>query len=230
MASLSLAEAFALIPDPRGRCGRQHPLVAMLCLTTVAIVAGCRSINAIAQFGRDHGIGLAHALGFNRAKTPAPSTFGELFQRLDVAAVERALRAWLLARGAGAGEHVAVDGKTARGSADGAVPGVHLLAAFATADAAVLGQLVVARTTNEHKAALRLLGVLPLAGKVVTADAMFTHADVCDTITDAGADYVLAVKDNQEHLRRDIADLFEGDGTAFSPVSGGSGRRTCGRP
>jgi hypothetical protein len=217
MASLSLAEAFALIPDPRDRRGRQHPLVAMLCLATVALLAGCRSIGAVAQFGRDHGLPLAHALGFNRAKTPAPSTFCELFQKLDVVAVEHALRVWLSSRGAGAGEHLALDGKTARGSADGEVPGVHLLAAFATADAAVLGQLAVARTTNEHKAALRLLGVLPLAGRVVTADAMFTHADVCDTITHAGGDYVLAVKDNQEQLRRDIETLFEGDGTAFSP-------------
>jgi hypothetical protein len=218
MASLSLAEAFALIPDPRDRRGRQHPLVAMLCLTTVAILAGCRSINAVAQFGRDHGIHMAHALGFNKPLTPAPSTFSELFRKLDAAAVESALRTWLLARGAGAGEHVALDGKTACGSAEGEVPGVHLLAAFATADAAVLGQLEVARTTNEHKAALRLLGVLPLTGKVITADAMFTHADVCDTITDAGGEYILAVKDNQERLHQDIRALFEGDGTTFSPL------------
>jgi DDE family transposase len=218
MAPLSLAEAFALIPDPRDRRGRQHPLVAVLCLTTVAILAGCRSLQAIAQFGRDHGLPLAHALGFTRARTPAPSTLSALFRELDVAAVEAALRAWLSARGAGAGDHVAIDGKTARGSADGEVPGVHLLAAFATADAAVLGQLEVARSTNEHKAALRLLGVLPLAGKVVTADAVFTHADVCDAITDAGGDYVLAVKDNQGQLHRDIETLFEGGGTSFSPL------------
>lgn len=101
---------------------------------------------------------------------------------------------------------------------EGEVPGVHLLAAFATADAAVLGQLEVAKTTNEHKAALRLLGILPLAGKVITADAMFTQADVCDTITDAGGDYILAVKDNQEQLHQDIQALFEGDGTSFSPL------------
>lgn len=218
MAALSLAEAFALIPDPRDRRGRQHPLVAMLCLATVAILAGCRSLQAIAQFGRDHGIAMAHALGFRKARTPAASTFSELFRDLDKPAVENALRTWLASRGAGSGEHLALDGKTARGSVDGEVPGVHLLAAFATADAAVLGQLEVAKTTNEHKAALRLLGVLPLAGKVVTADAMFTHPDVCDTITDAGGDYVLAVKDNQETLHRDIQAVFEGDGTAFSPL------------
>lgn len=90
-ASLSLAEAFALIPDPRDRRGRQHPLVSMLCLTTVAVLAGCRSLNAVAQFGRDPGTPMAHALGF-KALTPAPSTFSELFRQLDVTAVENALR------------------------------------------------------------------------------------------------------------------------------------------
>lgn len=58
-------------------------------------------------------------------------------------------------------------------------------------------------------------GILPLAGKVVTADATFTPADVPDTITDAGGNYVLAVEDNQEQLHRDIEALFEGDGTSF---------------
>jgi hypothetical protein len=215
---LSLAEAFALVPDPRDRRGREHPLVAVLCLTVTAVLAGCRSLQAIAQFGRDHGLGLAHALGFRKAKTPAPSTLSELFRRLDTTAVENALAAWLKARGAGAGEHLALDGKTARGSVDGEIPGVHLVAAFATADEVVVGQLQVAQTTNEHKAALRLLGVLPLAGKVVTGDAMFTHVDTCKTITDSGGDYVLAVKDNQENLHQDIQAIFEGDETSFSPL------------
>ena len=215
---LSLVEAFAVVPDPRDRRGRHHPLVAVLGLAAVAMLAGCRSLEAISQFGRDHGLGLAHALGFRRAKTPAKSTLSELFRALDPAALDAAIRAWLTGRGAGDGDHLAVDGKTARGSAGGGLPGVHLLAAYATGTAAVVGQLAVARTTNEHKAALRLLGVLPLAGKVVTADAMFTHRDVCDTITDAGGDYVLAVKDNQEDLLADIVATFEGDGTAFSPL------------
>lgn len=52
---------------------------------------------------------------------------------------------------------------------------------------------------------MQLLDILPLAGKLVTADAMFTHRDICDTITDAGGDYVVAVKDNQENLHQDVA-------------------------
>lgn len=216
MPTLTLLEALALVPDPRSRHGRKHPLVAVLGLAAVAMLAGCKSLEAIAQFGRDHGVGLAHALGFRRGKTPAKSTFSEVFRAIDVAAFERALGLWLAARGAAAGP-IALDGKTLRGSAAGAVPGRHLLAAYATAAAAVVGQLEVARTTNEHKAALRLLGVLPLAGRVVTADAMFCHRDVCDTITDAGGDYLLAVKDNQPELKATLDALF-GETADFSPL------------
>lgn len=214
-ARLTLLEALALVPDPRSRHGRIHPLVAVLGLTVVALLAGCKSFDAIAQFGRDRGLPLAAALGFRRAKTPNKSALGKIFRRLDAAALEAALRAWLDGRGATAG-HLALDGKRLTGSRAGAVPGRHLLAAFATAHAAAVGQLEVARTTNEHKAALRLLGVLPLAGRVVTADAMFCHRDVCDTITDAGGDDLLAVKDNQADLKADLAAAFA-DGADFSP-------------
>src|SRR5205085_2409064 len=83
-----------------------------------------------------------------------------------------ALTQWLATRHAAGWAVVTLDGKTLRGSADGDVPGVHLLAAYAPQAAAVLGQLQVDAKTNEHKAALRLLGILPpLKGAVVTADA-----------------------------------------------------------
>lgn len=213
---LSLLEALALVPDPRSRHGRIHPLVAVLGLTVTALMAGCRSLAAVAQFGRDRGNAVAFPLGFRRGKTPNASALGKVFRRLDVAALEAALSAWLAGRGADTG-HLALDGKTLRGSADGDVPGRHLVAAYATAHAAVVGQLEVARTTNEHKAALQLLGVLPLAGRVVTADAMFTHRDVCDTITHAGGDYLLAVKDNQGTLKADLEHEFA-DGANCSPL------------
>ena len=96
-------------------------------------------------------------------------------------------------------------------------PGLHLLAAYAPQAAAVVGQMTVVATTTEHKAALRLLGVLPLAGAVVTADAMFTHADVCQAIR-VGGDYVLYAKGNQADLRDDLEATFAApESGAFSP-------------
>jgi hypothetical protein len=215
-ATLPLIEALALIPDPRSRKGRIHPLVSVLSLTVVGLLAGCKSLDAIAQFGRDRGMALAVALGFRRAKTPNKSALGKIFRRLDVAAVEAALLVWLESRGATAG-HLALDGKTLSGSRQAEIPGRHLVSVFATECAAVIGQLEMARTTNEHKAALQLLGVLPLAGRVITGDAIFTHRDVCDTVTHGGGDYLLAVKDNQETLKADIEAEFA-EMANFSPL------------
>jgi predicted transposase YbfD/YdcC len=216
MAGPSLLEVFATIPDPRRPRGRIHPLPAVLGLAAVAMLAGMKSLEAIAQFGRDHGKGLAHALGFRRKKTPAKSTFSEIFRALDLDAFEAALRVWLQGR-CGAGGAIALDGKTLKGSRDGDAPGIHLLAAFAPEGAAVLGQLRVEAGTNEHKAALRLLGVLPLGGKVVSGDAMFTHRDFARAVRDGGGDYLLVVKDNQPELKAQIEAALHGDAD-FSPL------------
>lgn len=215
---VSLMEALAAVPDPRDPRGKRHPLAAILGLTVVAVLSGMKSLEAIAQFGRDHGQGLAFALGFRRAKTPVKSRLSTLLRRIDVTALEAALGRWLASRHEAGWEVVTLDGKTLRGSAEGEVPGVHLLAAYAPQAAAVLGQLRVDTKTNEHKAALRLLGILPpLKGAVVTADAMFTHRDVCEAIRGRGGEYLLPVKDNQATLQADIRTALE-DGAGLSPL------------
>src|SRR6185312_2373759 len=97
---------------------------------------------------------------------------------LDVAAFEAALSGWVAARLPNAGAVVlALDGKTARGSKDGEAPGQHLVAAYA-----VLAQAKVDAKTNEHKAALGLLGILPVRGRIFTGDAMFCQRDLCAAI------------------------------------------------
>lgn len=97
-APLSLLEALAQIPDPRSRHGRRHPLTAILSLTVLAMLSGAKSYQAIAQFGRDKGTALAHALGFTRGKTPAASCLCELYGRLDAVAFEAALTRWVQSR------------------------------------------------------------------------------------------------------------------------------------
>jgi hypothetical protein len=232
MAGLSLLEALADVPDPRSRHGRVHPLPAILALTALAMLRGCKGPAAIAQFGRDHGAPLAFALGFTRGKTPAASCLSELFSRLDPVAFEAALARWVRARtpAAGAGqqpgpEPLCLDGKTLRGSRDGAVPGQHLLAAYAPLVEAVLLQVRVDAKTNEHKAALQLLGILPVQGRVVTGDALFCQREVCQEVIDRGGDYVFFVKDNQPGLQADIAAGFAFEAAARSLAAAFSPRR-----
>ena len=221
MAPLSLLEALAEVPDPRSRHGRRHPLQAILALTVLAMLRGCKGPTAISQFGRDYGVALAHALGFRRGKTPAPSCLCELYRALDAAAFEAALSRWMASRipppAEGAQKQpVSLDGKSLRGSRDGEAPGQHLVSAYAHEHQAVLAQMRVDAKTNEHKAALELLGILPVKGRVVLGDAMFCQRDLCQKIIDRGGDYLFLVKGNQLGLERDIAAGFGFEAAARS--------------
>ncbi len=231
-APLSLLEELARIPDPRSRRGIRHPLSAILGLTVLAMLTGCKSYTAIAQFGRDKGFALAAALGFRRGRTPTKSRLSTLFRRLDIAAFEATLSRWIASRlGNPDGLHICIDGKTLRGSRDGDVPGCHLVAAYAPAVQAVLAQQRVDATTNEHKAALELLGIVPIKGCIFSGDAALCQRDFCDKIIDGGGDSILTVKGNQPSLALDIAaglafeDQKRRQAAAFPPLHRGAAAR-----
>jgi hypothetical protein len=224
MAVLTLLEALADVPDPRSRHGRRHPLLAMLALTVLAMLRGSKGPTAIAQFGRDHGVPLAHALGFLRGKTPTASCLSDLYSALDAAAFEAALARWVASRlpppcEDGDPQPVSLDGKTLRGSRDGEAPGHHLVSAYASKHKAVLAQIRVDAKTNEHKAALELLGFLPVKGRVILGDAMFCQRDLCAKIIEQGGDYLFTVKGNQLGLERDIAAGFGFEAAARSTAA-----------
>lgn len=205
MSATSLYDELATVPDPRGLQGLIHPLPAIMGLVALALLMGRKSLKGIARFGRQHQAPLAHALGFRRGKTPSTSTLSRTLRRFNAPQLEAILTRWIRARvDSKTFEQISLDGKTLRGSRDGEIPGQHLVAAYAPAVEAVLAQVRVDSKTNEHKAALELLGILPLKGKVVVGDAMFCQRDLAERVVEAGGDYLLVVKDNQPGLEIDI--------------------------
>src|SRR5262249_5418234 len=223
-ARISLMELLEGIHDPRRAQGRRHPLAALLSLAVVATLAGMTSYEAIVQYGKERGWGFLQHLGFKTKWGLCKATYSPVFRPVDF---EARLGRWLRGQlGPGDTPHIAIDGKTARGSRDGSTPGVHLVSAYARHVKAVLAQLRVDAKTNEHKAALELLGVLQLKGKVVSGDAMFTHRDVCAEVIAGGGDYVLPVKENQPTLSKDITAVFAEVDPGLSPPPD---RAACGR-
>ncbi|HEX8132496.1 MAG TPA: ISAs1 family transposase [Actinomycetes bacterium] len=220
-ADAPLLQLLSSLDDPRRDRGKRHPLVALLALAVVAMLAGQTTYEAIVQYGKERGWPFLQLLGFTRRRGLCKATYSRVFRRIDAAAFEAALGAWVRARRKpGDARHLALDGECLRGSRDGAAPGVHLVAAYAPDAEAVVAQLRVDAKTNEHKAALELLGVLPLRGRVVTADAMFTHRDVCAAVVGRGADYVLPAKEDQPNLARDIQAAFADPPAGLSPPAG----------
>jgi hypothetical protein len=95
---------------------------------------------------------------------------------------------------------VAIDGKTVRGSRRRDERAIHLVAAYASTLGMALGQVRTAQKSNEITAIPELLDALLLKGAIVTIDAMGCQRNIAAQILDAGAHYVLAVKDNQATL------------------------------
>ena len=116
---------------------------------------------------------------------------------------------------------LAIDGKTLRRSYDRAEAKspLHLVNAWATEQRLVLGQLAVDGESNEITAVPKLLEMLTLPGMVVTADAMHCQRRLSQQVLDQGADYVLALKGNQESLNDDVRLFLDDPATAVSQAS-----------
>jgi DDE_Tnp_1-associated/Transposase DDE domain len=220
-ANPSLMELLEGVHDPRGARGKRHPLPALLAWAVVALLAGMTSYEAFVDYGKERGGEFLRLLGFTRRRGLCKATSSRVFRRIDVADFEARVGQWIQGQlGSEDAPHLALDGKTARGSRDGEAPGIHLVSAYAPDVRAVVAQLRVDAKTNEHKAALELLGVLPVKDKVVTGDALFTHRDVCAKILERGGDYVLPVQENQPTLRADIVAAFAAPEAGLSPPPG----------
>lgn len=223
----SLAAALAVVPDPRRPYGWRPdyapvPLVALLQATVVAVLCGARSLYAVAQWIRERAEddpALLELLGFPPGRSTCVATLHRVYKALDVAAFETAVGGWLVQTGVAPDDPLALDGKTLRGvhghyerGAAGApgeyVPGAHLVAAYAHRAQAVVTQVRTGGKGQELAAVAQVLTQVPLAGRVVTGDALLTQRDVCDQIVAGGGDYMFPVKENQAALRESLARAF----------------------
>jgi hypothetical protein len=203
-----LLDLLQTVPDPRHRRGVRHPVRTVVALAVCAAVAGARSFTAIAQWAQGLSAEALRRLGATRRTPPSEPTIRRVLQRVDADQLDAQLGPWLLRVAAPRGAGLSVDGKTLRGSHARGQPAPQLLSAILHQDAVVVAQAAVPAATNEIPGLPRLLAPLPLAGAVVTADALHTQTETARfLVEEKGADYVFTVKDNQPTLRDDIAAL-----------------------
>ncbi len=203
-SKLRLADVFVTIPDPRQAWKVEHDLVELLVVAVNAVLVGADTFVEIELWANEKIEWLRKYLQLANG-IPSHDTFGRLFGLIDAKAFEAAFRRWvsgiLPVLGA---EVVAVDGKTSRRSGRVDATALHLVSAFAAGAGLVLGQQATAEKSNEKTAIPELLSALALTGCIVTIDAMGTQANIAQAVCERGADYVLAVKDNQPKLAESI--------------------------
>jgi len=209
----TLWDVLGEVPDRRSRHGRRFELRSVLALVLGALLAGRTSLAAIARWGRTLGRDQLDRLGIERRRAPCQATYHYVLKGLEVAALEKALGAWV-AQGGPAGQ-ACLDGKSLRASRSARYPALHLLALYSERLKGVIAQMAVPPEQNEITVALRLLRQVPLDGLIVSGDAEFTQKDICQQVTDSGGDYFLVVKDNQPALKEHIKTAFA---EPFSPL------------
>ena len=204
-----LAEVFVGLRDPRQAKKVEHDLVEMLVVAVCAVLVGADDFVEIEEWASEKVDWLRQYLKLENG-IPSHDTFGRVFAALDAEAFAAAFRRWVsgLLPVLGKDEVVAIDGKTSRRSGKVDATPLHLVSAFAAGAGLVLGQRATAEKSNEKTAIPELLATLALEGCIVTIDAMGTQPNIAQAIRDCGANYILAVKDNQPKLADSVQDFF----------------------
>lgn len=201
---------FKSLEEPRiDRC-KLHSFEDILFLTIAAVISGADNFVEIEEFGNNKKDWLQRFLKLENG-IPSHDTIGKLFARLEAKSFEKCFIEWMQSLVTlTQGQVIAIDGKTLRGSssATNGKKAIHMVSAFASANQVVLGQLACEEKSNEITAIPALLELIVVKGCIVTIDAMGCQTEIASKIKEQEADYILAVKDNQKKLHKEIQDLF----------------------
>lgn len=200
----SLKRYFKRLKDPRVRGRTEHRLIDIIAIALCGVIANCDGWTDIIDFASNR---IDWFKGFLELPNGIPShdTFERVFAKLDAAVFNRCCVAWLRDVSDLVGlNHLAIDGKTLRGSATTGRKPLHVVSAWATKARLTLGEVAVAGKSNEITAIPELLKLLELKGALVTIDAIGCQKEIAKQIVDKGGNYLLAVKANQPHLFEDV--------------------------
>lgn len=201
---LSFDVFFGNLKDPRRVSHSDHPLLTIVVIVLLSMLCGAEGWEHMHDWAVARQAWLATFLDL-RAGVPSADTLRRVMAALDPKAFRQGFQSWAEAMCRPLTDlQIAVDGKTARGSAQGALPAVHVVRAFVVSNQLVLGQLATDEKSNEITAIPDLLKTLALRGALVTIDAMGCQHAIAQTIVERGGDYLLAVKDNQPSLHAEL--------------------------
>jgi len=208
---------FADLEDPRSTVNLQHPLVSVVVIALMAVLAGASGPTAIGRWAAFKEELLLNALNLPNG-IPRKDVFRRVLMALRPGAFQACFVNWLkslratAAAATGVEQPVlAVDGKTARRSHDSknGLGALHSVSVWASEFGLSLGQVACAEKSNEITAIPELLRLVDIKGAIITIDAMGTQKAIAAQIIEGQADYVLALKGNQETLHQAVIDYID---------------------
>ncbi len=210
---------FSSLQDPRMKTkNTRHNFIDVLFISICGAICGANYWTGIAAYGRSKEEWLKTFLELPGG-IPSHDVFNDIFIKLDADQFEKCFIAWVASISESIEDDViSVDGKTLRRSHDSSKSkkAIHMVSAWSTSNALVLGQLATKEKSNEITAIPELLDRLIIENCLVTIDAMGCQKKIVDKIIERKADYLLAVKNNQRNLYSAIKNLMhESDDADF---------------
>ena len=208
---------FAELEDPRCPINVRHPFDSVVVIALMAVLAGANGPTSIAQWAKCKASFLRGVLDLPNG-VPCKDVFRRVLSLLKPAAFQTCFANWLAALRAAAAADTkvkqpifAVDGKTLRRSHDrkSGLGALHSVSLWASEFGLSLGQVACAEKSNEITAIPELLRLVDIKGAIITIDAMGTQKAIAAQIVDQGANYVLALKGNQETLHNAVIDYLD---------------------
>ena len=205
-----LLDHFSKVKDTRQSWKVAYPLREVLLLVVCGTIASGDDYEDIVDWGKAH---LSFLRGFAEFHfgIPCADWLRCVMNRINPDLFMACFTSWVAECWPDKLDLVAIDGKTSRRTHNRKIgqKALHLVSAFATNSRLVLGQEAVFEKSNEIIAIPALVERLDLEGALVSIDAMGCNPTIAQSILDAKADYLLAVKDNQPTLHADIESYFE---------------------
>ena len=181
---MKLVEIFESVPDFRTSCYVSHKLSEILVISLCAVLSGADDFEEIREYCVQKYDFLLKFLELENG-IPSVDTFGRVFRNMDKAAFEDCLKKW-------SGEIISdlenlqinIDGKVLRATGErGKKTGAQCLVSAWVSDCLVsLGQVKVAKKSNEKTAIPELIESIDVEGCLVTIDAMGCHAYIANLI------------------------------------------------
>jgi predicted transposase YbfD/YdcC len=161
------------------------------------------------MFGRLRQKELSSIIDFSNG-VPSHDTIERVFSLINPDSFHACFVAWTSALHNAGSKLIAIDGKIARRSFDTVKnkQALYLVNAWASENRLVLGQFKTEGKGHEIAGIKELLNILDIKGSVISIDAIGCQKDIVSLIIEKQADYIIAVKDNQQQLRNDITSSF----------------------
>jgi Transposase len=230
---MNILEFAQSLPDHRQEVKIRHLSTDIIFITVAAVICGAQDWEDIEYFGHCKEEFFRTYLELP-AGIPSHDTFNRFFSNIDPLVMEQQFRVWVKAICCEQTTLVSIDGKTICGAKQGGKSLFHMVSAFCHANGVSLAQVRTAEKSNEITAIPLLIKALDLEGCLVSIDAMGCQHTIAKEIREAKADYLLAVKNNQQELYQAIEDVFrfekQNDRRFSAELDFGHGRienRTC---